>query len=215
MTAPAEPLTQTRARRRGRHPIQSANPVGTSPRPLSTIESNNGPKAGGLLPANGVDLGNRETFQEELISTPEHGGSVWRAEGVWTGGLRSSARVRGFSEVAADEPVEFGGTDSEPSPVEALLAALANCLVAGYAGHASAAGIQLRDLRVRVAGELDLAVMLGLEHGHAGYNRISAAVTIRSDATPAQLAELHETVVATSPVGHTIGNVVPIRIHLA
>lgn len=209
------------ARRRGRHTIQSAVPVGTRPRPLRMAPPPPGSDSGpsGSQPTarnlNGVDLTARSHLAADVAADPGNAGTAWQAEATWSHGLRSQARVRGFDPIQADGPVDFGGTDTAPHPVEALLAAMANCLVAAYAAHASRAGIPLTDLRVRVSGELNLDVFLGLAQGHAGFHRIGAAVTLRGTATPEQLAELHETVVATSPIGHTIANVVPIRVHLS
>jgi hypothetical protein len=40
-------------------------------------------------------------------------------------------------------------------------------------------------------------------------------VSIESDATADQLAELHDKVVATSPVGHTLSSPIPVAIELA
>lgn len=204
-------------RRRGRHPVRSAFTLVTVPRsrriPASPdqVAAN---ESGGHAP-NGVDVVSRARLAADVAAHPETGSTAWQAEATWSQGLRSQARVRDFAPIPADGPVELGGTDSAPHPVEALLAAMANCLVAAYAAHASRIGISLSYLHVRVIGELDLDVMLGVAQGHAGFQRVSAAVTIGSSASPQQLFEIHESVVAASPIGHTIANAVPIRVHLA
>ena len=92
---------------------------------------------------------------------------------------------------------------------------LGNCLAVGYAANASAAGIEIEDLRISLSGDLDLHTFLGLAQGNAGYEAIQVKVDLTSGATPEQLAELHERVVGTSPVGHTLSRAVPLRIELA
>ena len=50
-----------------------------------------------------------------------------------------------------------------------MLGALGNCLAVGYAANASAAGVEINDLKIEVSGDLDLHTFLGLKPGHAGY----------------------------------------------
>lgn len=141
--------------------------------------------------------------------------TTWKASVAWTGGFRSEATIRGFAPIPSDEPAGLGGTDGAPNPVEQLLAALGNCLAVGYAANASVAGIELRDLRVELEGDLDLHTFLGLRPGHAGFETIRANVHIESDADQAALDDLHRKVTSTSPVGHTLAGAIPLDIQLA
>lgn len=141
--------------------------------------------------------------------------TTWSATTTWTGGLRSQTVVRQMDPIPADGPPILGGHDSAPNPIEVLLAALGNCLAAGYVSHATAEGITIRRLQVTVAGRLDPAVMLGLRHGHAGFDSISATASLDCDATDAQVQRLHADVVASSPVGHTLQAAIPVTVDLA
>ena len=85
----------------------------------------------------------------------------------------------------------------------------------GYAANATARGIELTDLRIKVTGDLDLHSFLGLRPGHAGFQGINAAVHLESNATPDQLSDLHNAVIGSSPVGHTLQSAIPVQIHLA
>ena len=86
----------------------------------------------------------------------------------------------------------------------------------GYAANATAAGIEIRSLSVDLEGDLDLHTFLGLNpEGNAGYQGIRVAVHLDSDASLEQLAALHQRVVSTSPVGHTLSRPVPLQIELA
>lgn len=153
---------------------------------------------------------------ERIQAEPSAGATTWSASVQWHGAFRSSSTIRRFAPIPSDEPGALGGDDTAPNPVEQLLAAFGNCLAVGYAANATAAGIELRDLRVDLEGDLDLHTFLGLNpDGNAGYDAVRVAVHLDSDATPEQLAELHDRVVSTSPVGHTLSRAVPIAVHLA
>ncbi|GAA1337335.1 OsmC family protein [Saccharothrix algeriensis] len=138
--------------------------------------------------------------------------TTWAAHVGWRGGFRSEAKVRGFAPTPSDEPTALGGGDSAANPVEQLLGALGNCLAVGYAANATAAGIAIERLDVDVRGDIDLRVFLGLAQGHAGFDSITARVRLVSDAPQAELDALHARVVASSPVGHTLGSAVPVSI---
>ena len=128
------------------------------------------------------------------------------------GAFRSEAAVRGFAPITSDEPAALGGTDRAPNQVEQLLSSLGNCLAVGYAANASVAGIEIRDLRIALDGDIDLHTFLGLADGHAGFSAIRVVVHLDTDADEATVAELHRKVAATSPVGQTLSKAIPVEI---
>ncbi|MFZ0013361.1 MAG: OsmC family protein [Acidimicrobiia bacterium] len=150
-------------------------------------------------------------IQEE----PAAADTVWKSTVEWKGGFRSEARSRDFAPVPSDEPTGLGGEDTAPNPVEQVLGAFGNCLAVGYAANATAAGIELKGLRIELEGDLDLHSFLGLRDGHAGFDSVKAHVSIDSDASPDQIEELHRKVVSTSPVGHTLKQAIPLTVELA
>jgi uncharacterized OsmC-like protein len=164
---------------------------------------------------NGVNLAAVGALVGHIGEQPEAAATVWSAEVTWKGAFRSEARIRDFAPIPSDEPPALGGSDTAPNPVEQLLAALGNCLAVGYAANASTEGITINDLRITLKGNLDLRTFLGLADANAGYEAINVAVSLDTDASPEQLARLHERVVGTSPVGHTLSRAVPVRIDLA
>jgi len=161
---------------------------------------------------NEVDLGAVGALIGKIKEQPSAAATTWSAQVRWTGAFRSEATIRGFAPVASDEPKGLGGSDSAPNPVEQLLGALGNCLAVGYAANASAAGIEIRQLRIDLDGDLDLHTFLGLADGHAGFSAIRAAVHLDTDADEAAVAELHRKVAATSPVGQTLSRAIPVEI---
>jgi len=139
----------------------------------------------------------------------------------WTGQTRSETTVDGFTmageritrshKIIADEPGELLGADSAPNPQELLMAAFNACITVGYVAGAALKGITLDSLEIKTRGELDLRGFLGLSDEVApGYESIAYDVTIRGDGTPAQFAEIHETVMKTSPNYFNISR--PIRV---
>lgn len=167
---------------------------------INTLNSVNIGAVGGLVAA----------IQEE----PAKADTVWRSSVEWTGGFRSQAWSRDFDPVPSDEPLALGGDDTAANPVEQLLGALGNCLAVGYAANATVAGIELKDLRIELEGDLDLRTFLGLTKGNAGFESIRATVSIDSDATAGQIEALHTKVVSTSPVGHTLQRSIPVTVEL-
>lgn len=150
----------------------------------------------------------------KIAEEPHVGATTWRADVSWKGAFRSEATVRDFAPVPSDEPAALGGDDTAANPVEQLLGALGNCLAVGYAANAAAAGIEISSLDISLEGDLDLHTFLGLRDGNAGYESIRVSVDLQADASAEQLAELHEKVISTSPVGHTLSRAVPVDIQL-
>jgi uncharacterized OsmC-like protein len=164
---------------------------------------------------NDVDLAAVTGLVGAIQERPDIAATMWSAEVRWTGGFRSAAQVREFAPLPSDEPLALGGTDGAPNPVEQLLASLGNCLAVGYAANASVAGIELRDVRIELTGDIDLHAFLGLREGHAGFDGIRVSVHVDADAPREALEALHAKVIGSSPVGHTLSRAVPVDYELA
>ena len=155
---------------------------------------------------NEVDLIGLSELVERFGADPSEAVVSFMARSRWTGGIESATEVRHHPPVVVDEPENLGGHDVAPNPVEYVLIAFGSCLTVGYAAVASVRGIELRSLEIEIEGILDLRVFLGLVDGHAGYERIEVTACVESDASAEELEALHQAVVATSPVGHTLQN---------
>lgn len=164
---------------------------------------------------NDVDIGRVANLTDHVRQRPRAAATTWAAEVRWRGGFRSEAQIRDFAPATSDEPEVLGGTDAGPNPVEQVLGALGSCLAVGYAANATAAGIEIRDLTIRVRGDLDLHTFLGLADGNAGFSDVAVEVELDTDAPTEAVEALHEKVVATSPVGHTLSRGIPVEVSLA
>jgi uncharacterized OsmC-like protein len=164
---------------------------------------------------NDVDIESVGGLVQSVQAEPHRAHTTWAATVEWKGGFRSESRVRDFHPVQSDEPTGLGGTDTAANPVEQLLSAFGNCLAVGYAANASAAGVEITNLRIELDGDLDLHTFLGLaDDGHAGFKGINARVHLELDAEPDQIEALHRKVIGTSPVGHTLSRAIPLDVTL-
>lgn len=163
---------------------------------------------------NDVDIAKVASLAEKIGKEPHVAETTWRAEVKWHRGFRSEAKVRDFAPSRSDEPEQLGGSNTGPNPVEQLLGALGNCLAVGYAANATVAGIEIKDMTIDVEGKLDLHTFLGLKSDHAGFSEINVRVKLESDADSDALQKLHERVIASSPVGHTLGCAIPLDIRM-
>lgn len=150
---------------------------------------------------NGVPVSAVEGLINAVRKDPANGQTTWNAVTTWKGGFNCESKIRNHT-VHMNEPDALGGTDTAPNMVENVLAAYGSCLTVGYTLNAALRGIEIKNLRIDVEGDLDLAGFLGLsETVPAGFTGVRAKVHIDSDASPAALQALHDHVLKTSPVG--------------
>jgi putative redox protein len=128
--------------------------------------------------------------------------------------LRSEARIRQFS-LTVDEPPSLGGSDAGPNPVELVLAALATCQEITYRAYATALGIPLESVSVKLDGALDLRGFFAIdEKVRPGFTGVQGIVTLKSSGTKAQLAKLKQVVDAHCPVLDILRAPVPVQLDL-
>jgi uncharacterized OsmC-like protein len=150
---------------------------------------------------NGVPVSAVEGLVNAVKQDPANGQTKWNSVTTWKGGFACESKIRDHT-VHMNEPAALGGTDTAPNMVENVLAAYGSCLTVGYALNAALRGINIKDLKVEVEGDLDLAGFFGLsETVPAGFKGIRAKVHLDSDGSPAAVQALHAQVLKTSPVG--------------
>jgi len=152
--------------------------------------------------------------QADLRDNPEHANATFAADSRQVDGLRSETKIRQFS-LTIDEPPSLGGTDSGPNPVELVLAALATCQEITYRAYATALGIPLEGVSVKLEGALDLRGFFAVKDGvRAGFNDVRGTVHLKSTAPLAELAKLKEVVDAHCPVLDILRAPVPVDLKL-
>jgi uncharacterized OsmC-like protein len=132
--------------------------------------------------------------QADLRANADHAIATFTADSRQVEGLRSETKIRQFA-VTVDEPPSLGGTDTGPNPVELVLAALAT------RAYATALGIPLESVSVKLEGTLDLRGFFAVKDGvRAGFNDVRGVVNLKSSAPAAELAKLKEVVDGHCPV---------------
>jgi len=110
--------------------------------------------------------------------------------------------------VFVDEPASLGGKDTAMNPVELLLSALGACQSIVARTYADKFGIDLKDFKVELEGDLDTDGFLGKSDVRPGYSDIRATYLIDTDAPEDKVAEFVQFLEAHCPVGDTIENTV-------
>ena len=150
---------------------------------------------------NGIPVAAVQGLVDAVKTDPANGKTQWKATTTWKGGFNCESKIRNHT-IHMNEPDALGGTDTAPNMVESVLAAYGSCLTVGYTLNAALRGIQLKDLKIEVEGDLDLAGFFGLsDQVPAGFSGVRARVRLDSDAPPEAIQALHDHVLKTSPVG--------------
>jgi putative redox protein len=154
------------------------------------------------------------TVQDTLRRTPAAAQAQFHSRSHLSAGFRSDVTIRQHVLVV-DEPAALGGGDAGPNPIELLLAALGACQEITYRAYATALGVPLESVAVKMTGDIDLRGFFGVnETVRAGFQAIHGEVHITSSASGAELARLKAAVDAHCPVLDMLSTPVPVTLHL-
>lgn len=150
---------------------------------------------------NGVNVEALLGARAALTEAPAAAQFTWRAECDWMGGVHSRSTVKGFFglgeeqehsgvfAIDADHPPQFAASDKGATPVEIVLSALASCLTAGVASVAQNRGIQLRSVKAKVEGDMDIYGILGIDADvRNGFSAIRVSIEVDADGTEDEIA---------------------------
>lgn len=176
---------------------------------------------------NGVDVDKLGKMVESVKRDPKQSMLKYSVHSEWKGGLKAQHSAGQYTvgtkttnhnqtrSILTDEPPEVLGTDAGVSPAEMTLAALASCLMVGYAANAAAMGIDLTEVTLDIAADGDLKGFMNVDRTRPGLSRISVKANVKSNAPRDKIQELHDYVNAHSPIWDTIANPVQIESRLA
>lgn len=152
---------------------------------------------------NGVNVGALLEARTALEAAPEAAQFTWRASCEWIEGTHSRSTIETFHglgeeqkhsrsfTVDTDHPPQFAAGDEGPTPVEIVLAGLAGCLTAGIAAVAQNRDIQLRSVKAKLEGDMDVAGILGIDPDvRNGFSGIRVQFDIDADASADEIAAL-------------------------
>ena len=140
-----------------------------------------------------------EQVRTDLGNAPEPPIATFSASTSLVDEYRTAVTIRDFS-FEVDEPPLIGGTDTGPTPVELVLAALGTCQEIVYATYARVLGIPLDGVTVNAEGRLDLRGFFGVGEHAPGFQDVTYTVDIASTASAEDIARLVETVNNHCPV---------------
>lgn len=174
---------------------------------------------------NGIDTAALRGAIEAITQDPAKGMTRWQVTSHWRGGTRSDARVTNYMiggenvakdfTIPIDEPLALCGTNQYANPQEYLLAALNACMIVGYSAVSALMGVKLDELRIETEGDIDLRGFLGIDATvRPGYDSLRYTVHIKGSGTPEQFAEIHRTVMATSPNFFNLSQAIPLKARL-
>ncbi len=124
---------------------------------------------------------------------------------------RFEGKVRQFS-IAVDEPENFGGKDSAPTPVEYILAGYAGCLNVVVNLIAKEMGITIKNLEINIVGDINPEKLLGVsDKERAGFKSLNIQLDIKSDSSKEMLQKLLNQVKERCPVNDNIKNTTPVN----
>lgn len=160
---------------------------------------------------------NNEKLKDSLLNLirgiqkdPEQADATFKAKSTLENGFLSNVKIRNF-EFVSDEPVELGGTNEGPNPVEYVLGAFAACQEIVVKAYATVLDIDLKAVHVEVDGNLDLHGFLNLSEERAGFKSITYKTTIETNETDTEkLKILEKFSVDRCPVLDIISN--PVKI---
>jgi len=154
------------------------------------------------------------TVQDKLRLSPDSALARFHSSSRLGAGFRSEVSIRQHSLVI-DEPAALGGGDAGPNPIEMLLAALGACQEITYRAYATALGIPLDSVAVRLTGDVDLRGFFGVDATvRAGFQAIRGEVHLVSCASAAELARLKAAVDSHCPVLDMLSTPVPVTLEL-
>jgi len=119
----------------------------------------------------------------------------------------------GKFKVIVDEPVDLGGTDDGPNPVEYILAGYAGCL--NVVGHlvAREMKISINKLVIEMSGDLNPARFMGQSfEERTGFQEIRVDLQVDSNSSDDILAEWIKAVENRCPVYDNLVHPTPIKL---
>jgi len=173
---------------------------------------------------NGVNVDALNTTVSMVKATPALAKFTFRSKAKWINGAHSQSTFDSLYGAGmehkrstpmfleADEPEALLGTDLAPNAGEAALHALSACLSVTYAYNATAMGLDISSLSFDMETDSDLQGFLELDKAiRPGLSQIRVKVNLACSGTAAQIQELHEKVIRTSPLYDTFKNPVDIK----
>ncbi len=113
---------------------------------------------------------------------------------------RTEIRVRDLAPIVTDEPKAAGGTDTGPTPLETILAALVGCEGVIIHRCATAMGFEYSGVDFACQGRVDARGSRGVPGVRPYFESVELTVTLHTDEPPQRLEKLRRNVEHRCPV---------------
>ncbi|MEA4907218.1 MAG: OsmC family protein [Chloroflexi bacterium] len=131
---------------------------------------------------------------------------------VQTNGFTIEAHAHQHT-VVIDQPLNAGGKDCGPTPLEYLFFSLSGCIIT--IGHiiAQQQKLNVRNISVDIEGELNTDVLLGRStEVRPGFTGIRLVTHIDADMTQAEKEQFLHDIDARCPISDNVANLTPIEL---
>lgn len=121
----------------------------------------------------------------------------------------------GNHTVLVDQPVEGGGKDQGPTPIDFIFIALAGCLITIGKIVAHQQKLDIRDIQVNIEGDLNLDVLRGKEmNERSGFQDIKVDMNLDADMTQEEKERFIAEVDRRCPVSDNLLNPTSVQIRV-
>lgn len=121
-----------------------------------------------------------------------------RSSGTWLGSMSTAVRIRDFA-FTIDEPVTVGGTNSAPTPMEFVAAAVGGCATVVIEQVASELGIRFDAIETETTAHQDVRGFRGTANVSPHFLDFTLHLRVVTAASEGLRAALREQVEARSP----------------
>jgi uncharacterized OsmC-like protein len=114
------------------------------------------------------------------------------AKGKWESGVKTNINIRNFPAFSMDEPVELGGVDAAPNPLEYVAAALNGC-------NGVMIPLVAKELNFTFSG-IDIRGLMGEEGVTTHFQKVRFHVNIQTEESEERVEQLKNEVERRCPV---------------
>ncbi|WP_027417230.1 OsmC family protein [Aneurinibacillus terranovensis] len=122
------------------------------------------------------------------------------AAGKWESGVKTNISVRNFPTFSMDEPVQLGGGDAGPMPLEYVVAALNGCKGVMIPLIAKELDFTFSGIDFETTGIVDTRGLLGEEGVCTHFQKIRFQVNIQTEESEERIEQLKNEVERRCPV---------------
>lgn len=122
------------------------------------------------------------------------------ASGKWESGVKTNISIRNFPSFPMDEPVELGGTDAGPNPMEFVAAALNGCKGVMIPLIAREINFTFTAIDFETVGIIDIRGLMGEKDVTPHFQKVRFTVNIETDEDDERLTLLQKEVERRCPV---------------